>query len=261
MCCFIVRPAGTTSAASNRLLPRRRLPVLTIVPIAPLVRVAKTDSLGKRMANKQRPPTHLRNMRYVFNTTSSTSNQVTTMPELTTELAVFVVCVGLFTLAAAISDMRTRRIPNKLTVPAFFAGLVFQGVFNGGPGLLDALYGFGIGFGLLFVLWIIGGGGGGDVKLMGALAVWLGFDLTLRVLIGSTVLVVAGTGAVMLWSICTKGKGKTKKKYIATGKPIKKGKKPKAETVKERQERRIMAYAIPVAVATWGVLIWQLPKL
>lgn len=183
------------------------------------------------------------------------------MPELTTELVVFFVCVGLFTLAAAITDMRTRRIPNKLTVPVFFAGLLFQGIFNGGPGLLDALYGFGIGFGLLFVLWIIGGGGGGDVKLMGALAVWLGFDLTLRVLVGSTLLVILATGVLMLWSLCTKGMGKTKKKYIATGKPTKKGQKSAPETVQQRQERRIMAYAIPVAVATWGVLLWQLPKL
>ena len=45
-----------------------------------------------------------------------------------------------------------------------------------------------------------------------------------------------------------------KKKMLATGKPTKAGEKRKAETVEQKQQRRIMAYALPIAIATWGLL-------
>ena len=184
------------------------------------------------------------------------------MHEISFQLVLFILCVGLFTLAAAVMDLRTRKIPNKLTIPVFAAGLVYQAAFNGLPGLADAGWAFLIGFGSLFVLWMIGGGGGGDVKLMGALGVWLGKDMTLYVLCLSTLFVIAGTGIVVLWSVCTRGFRRTKNKFVATGKP-REGKKKQAapETLKQRQNRRIMAYAGPVAVATWLVLLYKLPNL
>ena len=174
---------------------------------------------------------------------------------------VFAVGVGLFTLTAAVSDWRTRRIPNRLTIPVFFLGLAYQIGFNGLAGLADAGLGFAIGFGTLFVLWMIGGGGGGDVKLMGALSTWLGFRMTLLVMIGSTVFVLFGTLAVMVWSLVSRGPYKTKKKFIATGKPSAAGNKTEPETLEQRKGLRIMAYAIPVALATWLVAIWKLPTL
>lgn len=183
--------------------------------------------------------------------------------ELSARLIVFLVGVGVYTLAAAFTDLRSRRIPNQLTVSAFALGLVYQLVFNGLAGLGDAMLGFLIGFGLLFVLWMVGGGGGGDVKLMGGLSVWLGFRLTLYVLVASTLAVIFGTAGVLLWSVLTKGARKTKNDLLATGKDDGKSKKRKrkAETVAERQQRRVMAFAIPVAIATWFVVAWQLPKI
>ena len=77
-------------------------------------------------------------------------------------------------LLAAVWDLSTRRIPNWLTGTVFLSGLVAAAGFRGGNGLLDALAGallMGIPFVLLFVL---GGGGAGDAKLMAALGTWLG---------------------------------------------------------------------------------------
>ena len=183
------------------------------------------------------------------------------MPEISVQLVVFLLGVGAFTAAAAISDWRKWKIPNKLTIPAFFGGLVYQGVFNGlgRPGLADAGLGFLLGFGVVFVLWMIGGSGGGDVKLIGALSVWLGYQMTLQVLIASTVCVICGTLFVLTWSLISRGAYGTKRKYLATGKTnYKKGKKPPKETVRQRQKRRIMAYAVPVALSTWTVVLWNL---
>ncbi len=185
------------------------------------------------------------------------------MPELSVQLVVFLVVVCGFTAAAAIWDIRWRRIPNKLTIPTFFAGLVYQLVFNGlgRPGLADAGLAFLLGFGTLFVLWLVGGGGGGDVKLMGALSVWLGFRLTLLVMICSVVLTVAGTFLVLLGSLLTRGVYWTKRKYAATGKGYGtgKGRRKKVESREQKQKRRLMAYAVPVALSTWAVVLWHLP--
>ncbi len=188
------------------------------------------------------------------------------MPDVTFQLIVFLVAVGGFTLAGAVSDSRFLRIPNALTLPMFVSGLIYQTAFNGwsgdgtlaGAGLQSALLGFLAGFGTLFVLWMIGGGGGGDVKLMGALSVWLGVTLTLRVLIVSTLVVMLSTMGVMLWSVLRYGPKKAKRKYIGTDQPGQSGKKQKAESVEQKQKRRIMAYAVPVAVATWSVVVWSL---
>jgi prepilin peptidase CpaA len=111
---------------------------------------------------------------------------------------------------------------------------------------------------VLFLLWFVGGGGGGDVKLMGALSVWLGFRLTLYVMIVSTFLVVCVTCGVVFWSVATRGVRGTKRQYLATGK-TKPGAKPQGESLQEKQGRRIMAYATPIALATWMVVLWKLP--
>jgi prepilin peptidase CpaA len=173
------------------------------------------------------------------------------MLSLTTANWVLVVAMVAFTAIAAGWDLREKRIPNKLTLPMFFAGWVYQIAFHGWVGVLDGLAGFAIGFGVLFVLWFIGGGGGGDVKLMGALAVWMGYHLTLLVLVASTVAVVFITMGVVGWGVVKRGMRKTQQRL--------KGK--VGETRAEKRARRILPYAVPVAVATWLVLAWKVPAL
>ncbi|MHC4879560.1 MAG: A24 family peptidase [Planctomycetota bacterium] len=181
------------------------------------------------------------------------------LPDLSIQLIVFLACVGAYTLAAAIWDIRVKRIPNKLTLPVFGLGLVYQLAFNQVDGLLAAGTGFAAGFGLLFLLWMIGSGGGGDVKLMGALGVWLGGKMTLMVLVASTVLAAFGTLFAIILKASSHGVWASKDHYLSTGK-LKKGEKPTKETVAQKQKRRTMGYAVPVALATWMIVMWQLPK-
>jgi len=195
--------------------------------------------------------------RTVLMRTSLNSERLMQFPEVTLQLIVFLVCVGAYTVAAAVWDIRIKRIPNKLTLPVFGLGLVYQVAFNHWAGLADGLLGFALGFGLLFVLWMIGSGGGGDVKLMGGLSVWLGLKLTMWVLILSTLMAAVGTFFIILTSMFSKGLWGAKDKYIATGK-LKKGEKPKSETVEQKIARRPMGYAVPVALATWLVVVYRL---
>ncbi len=191
------------------------------------------------------------------------------MPNLSVQTVIFLVCVGLFTLAAAGWDLRTRRIPNLLTLPAFVLGLGYQIVFYGWSvtsadgvamfGLKSALLAFGVGFGSLLVLWIIGSSGGGDVKLMGALSVWLGLPMTLLVLVVSTLFVLVGTVVMIVYNAFTRGVSATRKQLAKKAQPVHGTVRGQHDPVKVATNRRLMAYAVPVALATWVVVLWNLP--
>ena len=176
------------------------------------------------------------------------------MSDLSFGSSLLVVVVSLFTAAAALWDHRYRRIPNALTIPVFAAGWIYQAAFHGWEGIGQGALGFALGFGMVFILWMIGGGGGGDVKMMGALSVWLGFHLTLLVVILSTLLVIAGTFAAVVAGLFRGGLRKQIEQDAAR-------RKPGSEPAEPQPQRRVMAYAIPVFVATWLVLIWKLPTL
>jgi prepilin peptidase CpaA len=175
---------------------------------------------------------------------------------------ILTVCVVIFTLAAAVCDWQTKRLPNVLTVSAFACALLFHfayGVSQGGLSaawehLLFALAGFGTGFGILFVLWLIGGGGGGDVKYMGALGAWLGAALTLQVFLVSAVLIAIGSMGVLAWEFCGKGMVRTKSRYLA---PDAKPARNETEQQQRKTRRRLMPFGVPAALATWLVLVFS----
>lgn len=180
------------------------------------------------------------------------------MPQLSIASVVFLIGVGVYTVVAAVWDIRFKKVPNKLTLPFLGLGIVYQLAFHSWAGLGDAGLGFLVGFGLLFLMWMVGGGGGGDVKLMGALSVWLGFNVTVMVMLGTVVLAIFGTMGVIVFSMFGRGLYGTKDKYLATGK-LTKDKKVRKETIDQRTNRRAMGYAVPVALATWVVVVWRLP--
>ncbi len=161
------------------------------------------------------------------------------------------ILVVVFTLAAAVSDWKTRKLPNWLTVSAFAVALFFHTVGGGLTGLMNSL-GFATGFGILLVLWLMGGSGGGDVKLMGALGAWLGAALTLRVFFVSAGLIAVFATAVMLYTLVSSGFHSVRRRYMAGSR---KAPADADRRVRQRQQLRIMPYAVPVAVSTWLVLV------
>ncbi len=168
----------------------------------------------------------------------------------------FVAAVTGFTMTAAISDLTTRKLPNWLTVSAFVAALLTHTVIDGSAGLGFSLFGFVTGFGILLVVWLIGGSGGGDVKFMGALGAWLGAGLTIRVFLVSTALAATATVAMLLAGTLSQGFGFVRRN-LAKGSAARPT--PQDPTGREarrlhRQKRRLMPYAVPVALGTWLVL-------
>jgi prepilin peptidase CpaA len=83
------------------------------------------------------------------------------------------------TLWIAWGDLRTRRIPNYLTLGTAVAGLAFNFMGQGLSGLTNGLLGMLLGFFLLILPYLWGGMGAGDVKALAALGAWLGPQLTI----------------------------------------------------------------------------------
>ncbi len=76
---------------------------------------------------------------------------------------------------AVYQDVWNRRIPNWLTVPAAIAGVLFHTLFSGFPeGTIPSFQGAIVGFFLSAPPYLLGGVGGGDVKLLCAAGAWLG---------------------------------------------------------------------------------------
>src|SRR5262245_34127265 len=75
---------------------------------------------------------------------------------------------------ASVYDLLTRRIPNWLTLPGTLAGLSLNWWVSGYDGLLTGFWGLTVGFFLLFFFYLLGGMGGGDVKLLALVGSFLG---------------------------------------------------------------------------------------
>jgi prepilin peptidase CpaA len=78
------------------------------------------------------------------------------------------VVVLVVAVVSAITDLWKGKIYNAVTYPAVLVGVALQLGLHGAPGLLLALAGFAVGFVPAFLLFALGGMGGGDVKLLGA---------------------------------------------------------------------------------------------
>jgi prepilin peptidase CpaA len=55
--------------------------------------------------------------------------------------------------------------------------------------------------------------------------------------------------------VLTHGVKRVKKQYLATGRTDAQGRPQVAETAEQRKDRRVMAYAVPVALATWVLML------
>jgi prepilin peptidase CpaA len=77
-------------------------------------------------------------------------------------------------IVAVAFDLRTRRIPNVLTFGAAILAMLFAILSGGLPATLTAAFAWMLGVALFLPFFALGGMGAGDVKLLAALAAWLG---------------------------------------------------------------------------------------
>jgi prepilin peptidase CpaA len=108
--------------------------------------------------------------------------------------------VGAVGLAACIDDLRRRQISNWISGSALASGLVLQTAQHGWHGTGAALLGTLAGAGVFLIFYLLGGMGGGDVKLMAGFGALLGAKLLLV-----AALWTAGCGGVMALAVIATG--------------------------------------------------------
>jgi prepilin peptidase CpaA len=77
-------------------------------------------------------------------------------------------------LTAAFWDLKTRRIPNWLSLAGIICGISLNSFLYGVNGLKESAEGLGTAFGVYFVLYLVRAMGAGDVKLMAAVGSFVG---------------------------------------------------------------------------------------
>jgi len=102
----------------------------------------------------------------------------------------------LLAMGAGWTDLRSRRIPNWLTVPGLAIGIAANTVLGGWSGLKTSLLGAALGLGLLLPFVLLRALGAGDWKLAGALGAFTGPGMLIDLLLASVF--VAGLMAVAL---------------------------------------------------------------
>jgi prepilin peptidase CpaA len=157
-------------------------------------------------------------------------------------------------LAACVTDLRSRRIPNALTLGAAAVGIMFHLVTGGWHGTLTSAGGWFLGAVLFFPFFALGGMGGGDVKLLAALGAWLGPGETLWVAIYSG---IAG-GVLAVIVALSKGYLRTAVSNVFGAFAFwgMAGLRPVPGLTLESKEAPRLAFAIPILVGTM-VTLWQ----
>jgi len=106
------------------------------------------------------------------------------------------VIAGVIGVAACIDDLSRRQISNWIPCSAFAGGVILQSVQHGWRGCGSALLGAAAGAGVFLVFYLLGGMGGGDVKLMAGFGALLGVK---QLLVAA--LWTAGCGGVMALAV------------------------------------------------------------
>jgi len=90
-------------------------------------------------------------------------------------------------LICMFTDFRTRRIPNKVVLPAMVFGLIWNTMWHESHGFLFSLAGLAMGAALFLIPFVLGGLGAGDVKLLAAVGALKGAAFVFAAFLGTGV--------------------------------------------------------------------------
>jgi Flp pilus assembly protein protease CpaA len=175
-----------------------------------------------------------------------------------------------FLAAASYFDYRYLLIPKIITLSCLATGALMNAVRGGwlgsveltvwhvskpsaALGLLDgmlfSLEGFGTGFGIFMLMFVLGICRGGDVKLFAALGAWVGPLYILWLLLGASVILIVLSFGWLVFSSLFFGISHSRQVYS-----IQQAKKGMKGTAKPKH--RLMSYSFPAALATLLIMGW-----
>jgi prepilin peptidase CpaA len=151
-------------------------------------------------------------------------------------------------LIAAITDLRSRRIPNWLIISSLIAAFGTALAVHGLSGLGRGLAGAALGGAVLGVLYLLGGMGMGDVKLCAAVGAWVGVSQLLMAL------VVMGVAGGVMALIYAASRGFLKQTFQGAGELVRgfgrRGLRAHPELTLDTPGARSIPYAPAIAIGT-----------
>ena len=155
-------------------------------------------------------------------------------------------------MIAAATDLKSRIVPNRLVAVGALSGLLLNWWSDGAAGLMASMAGAAVGFGIFLPFFLLGGMGGGDVKLMGALGACLGVisvaqTAVIAAFVGALLAVVAAAKSGVLIHTLT-GAGRLLLSWL------RKGPRPQPELSLDNPKALKIPYAIPIAAGAMLVV-------
>lgn len=102
---------------------------------------------------------------------------------------------------AAWTDARCGMIYNATTYPGIVLGLAAQGVDGGWEGIADGVRGFLVCGGVILFIFLFGGTGGGDVKLIAMLGAGLGLHDGIEAMLWTFILGAVSALGLIVWQL------------------------------------------------------------
>ena len=150
-------------------------------------------------------------------------------------------------LAASGEDLWRRNISNSIPAAALLGALVVHTSNNGWQGLLTWFLGAVIGFSVFLVFFLLGGMGGGDVKLMAGFGALLGPSRLLE----ATILTAGIGGIIALLVLCYRHAVRFwRQRYVSADKQTEAGLAPASQQVDN-----YIPYAPAITLGSWLALI------
>ena len=160
-------------------------------------------------------------------------------------LAVLFVCL--------ITDIKSRRILNIVTLPAIVIGFGYFVFTKGFDGFLYSGKGFLVGLGLLLIPYLLGGMGAGDVKLMAAIGALMGASFVFYSFIYTAL--IGGVIAILL-IIKTNGFKNTLKSFLFNI-VLFRSNLGSMLLAKDKKSSISFPYGVAITLGTFCTLLWR----
>ncbi|HTM50283.1 MAG TPA: prepilin peptidase [Bryobacteraceae bacterium] len=149
-------------------------------------------------------------------------------------------------IAAVIEDLGWRRISNWTSGGALAGGFIVHFADKGWPGLGRSFLGAVIGFGVFLIFYLLGGMGGGDVKLMAGFGALLG---SARILPAALMAAISG-GVMALGYLAIRTIFRQSRSWMGVAGP--------GASVAEAKSGESIPYAPALTVGAWLALISEM---